>query len=83
MESSQRKWHFIGCIGNCVRQGNGHVARNGQGRMMPARIEPGPIGSDLRTFEYPKCQHVLRTIVEDPMKSDVTGWLNGELGSEK
>ena len=46
-----------------------------QDRMMLARIEPGPAGSDLRTFECPKCEHVLRTMVEDPMKSDALGWL--------
>jgi hypothetical protein len=51
-----------------------------QGRMMLARIEPGP--ADLRTFECPKCAHVQKTLVEDPMKSSVTGWLNGELGSQ-
>ena len=45
------------------------------GRMMLAGVEPGPAGSDLRTFECPKCEHVLRTMVEDPMKSDALGWL--------
>jgi hypothetical protein len=43
--------------------------------MMLARIEPGPAWSDLRTFECPKCEHVLRTMVEDPTKSDALGWL--------
>jgi hypothetical protein len=51
-----------------------------QGRMMLARIEPGPDHSDLRTFECPKCERVVKTMVEDPMKSGVTGWLSGELG---
>ncbi len=38
-----------------------------RGRMMLARIQPGPTaGSDLRTFECPKCDQVLRTMVEDP-----------------
>jgi hypothetical protein len=50
-----------------------------QGRMMLARIEPGPNGSDLRTFECPKCEHVLKTMVEDPLKSDSAGWVSGEL----
>jgi hypothetical protein len=54
-----------------------------QGRMMLARIEPGPNHSDLRTFECPKCEHVLKRVVEDPIKSDTAGWLKGELGSEK
>jgi hypothetical protein len=44
-----------------------------QGRMMLARIEPGPAHSDLRTFECPKCEHVQKMLVEDPMKSD-NGW---------
>jgi hypothetical protein len=30
------------------------------GRMMLARIEPGPAHSDLRTFECPKCECVQR-----------------------
>jgi hypothetical protein len=47
--------------------------------MMLARIEPGPNHSDLRTFESRKCEHVLKTMVEDPMKSEKLGWLTGEL----
>jgi hypothetical protein len=43
------------------------------GRMMLARIEPGPAGSDLRTFECPKCEHVQKCLVEDPLKSLNTG----------
>ena len=54
-----------------------------QGRMMLARIEPGPAGADRGTFECPKCEHVLETMIEDPMKSDAAGWLNGELGHQK
>ena len=50
-----------------------------QGRMMLAHIEPGPNGSDLRTFECPKCEHVHKTLIEDPMKSDKAGWINGDL----
>jgi hypothetical protein len=49
-------------------------------RMMLARIQPGPDHSDLRTFECPNCEHVLRTVVEDPMKSDM-GWQLSELRS--
>jgi hypothetical protein len=56
---------------------------NCHGRMMLARIEPGPAHADLRTFECPKCEHVQKMLVEYPMKSDGAGWLNGELGSEK
>jgi hypothetical protein len=50
-----------------------------QGRMMLARIERGPGHSDLRIFECPKCEHVVRTMVEDPMKSADTGWTAGGL----
>ncbi len=46
---------------------------------MLARIEPGPAHSDLRTFECPKCEHVQRMMVEDPLKSSNTGWMAGEL----
>lgn len=45
-----------------------------QGRMMLARIEPGPAHSDLRTFECPKCEHVEKRLVEDPMGSVKRGW---------
>jgi hypothetical protein len=44
---------------------------------MLARIEPGP--NDLRTFECTKCEHVLRTMVEDPPKSGNAGRQNSEL----
>jgi ribosomal protein S27AE len=50
-----------------------------QGRMMLARIEPGPNHSDLRTFECPKCEHVQKTLVEDPLRSSHTGWMASEL----
>jgi hypothetical protein len=52
-----------------------------QGRMMPARIEPGPGHSDLRTFECPKCEHVLKTMVEDPMS--MAGWQYSGLQAPK
>jgi hypothetical protein len=50
-----------------------------QGRMMLARIEPGPAHADLRTFECPKCNHVLKTMAEDPMKSHNAGWQHSGL----
>ena len=50
-----------------------------QGRMMLARIEPSPGGADLRTFECPKCEHVQKMLVEDPMKSGKAGWINSAL----
>ena len=49
------------------------------GRMMLARIEPGPNGSDLQTFECPKCEHVHKMPAEDPMKSGNAGWTNSGL----
>jgi hypothetical protein len=51
--------------------------------MMLAHVEPGIAGSDLRTFECPKCKYVLRTMVEDPMKSDKAGWQDSELRPPK
>ena len=50
--------------------------------MMLARIEPGPAHSDFRTFECPKCEHVLRTTVEDPLKSGI-GWQHSGLRAPK
>jgi hypothetical protein len=50
-----------------------------QGRMMLAGIESGPAHSDLRTFECPKCAHVEKKLVEDPMNSDKAGWQNNGL----
>jgi hypothetical protein len=54
-----------------------------QGRMMLARIEPGPSGSDLRTFECPKCAHVEKRLVEVPMNSAKPGWQNSGLKAPK
>ena len=54
-----------------------------QGRMMLARIGPGPNGSDLRTFECPKCEHVEKRLVEDPMNSAKPGWQNSGLKAPK
>jgi hypothetical protein len=54
-----------------------------QVRMMLARIEPGPGHSDVRTFECPKCEHVQRVLVEDPMNGNKAGWLASELKSPK
>jgi len=50
--------------------------------MILARIDPGPAGSDLRTFECPKCEYVHKTLVEDPMKL-VSGWQNSGLNAPK
>jgi hypothetical protein len=49
---------------------------------MLARIETGPNGSDLWTFECPKCEYVHKVMIEsDPIKSDSAGWQHSELGS--
>jgi len=47
--------------------------------MMLARIELGPNHSDLRTFECPKCEHVHKMVVEDPITSAKPGWQNSGL----
>jgi hypothetical protein len=44
-----------------------------QGGMMLDRTEPRPNGSDLRTFECPKCEQVHKMLVEDPLKSSAKG----------
>jgi hypothetical protein len=50
--------------------------------MMLARIAHGTSGFDYRTFECAKCDQVRVTAVaSDPMKSDVQGWLAGQLRS--
>jgi hypothetical protein len=54
-----------------------------QGPMMLARIMPGRLKFDLRTFECVSCDHVEKTLVAaDPISSaDALGWLLGELRS--
>ena len=54
-----------------------------QASMMLARIEPGPRGSDQRTFDCPQRGYTFRVLVEDPMKCDDAGWLDGELKAPK
>ena len=54
-----------------------------QVRTMLARIEPGRNGSDVRTFECPKCERVQKMLVEDPLKSANTGWTAGGLKPPK
>ena len=51
--------------------------------MMLAGVEHGPNGSDLRTFECPKCEHVQKMLVEDPLLSANTGWTVGGLKPPK
>jgi hypothetical protein len=54
-----------------------------QTRTLLARITPGPIGFDIRTFECPACDHAHQTVADlliDPMKSVTTNaWLRGQL----
>jgi hypothetical protein len=50
---------------------------NCQDRMMLARIEPGPNGSHVRTFECPKCEHIQKMLVDYRLKSANTGWTAG------
>jgi hypothetical protein len=54
-----------------------------QTRTVLARVTPGPIGFDIRTFECPACKHVNQAVVElliNPMKSLRTNtWLRGQL----
>lgn len=51
--------------------------RRCEARMMLARIELGPAGAVLRTFECPKCERVV--LADDPIRSHIA-WLNsGEL----
>jgi hypothetical protein len=48
--------------------------------MMLARIQPCPErNSEVRTFECPKCDHVVEQLALDPMKSDKAGWLKSNL----
>jgi len=48
-----------------------------------AEIISGPQGFELRNFKCEKCDLIVATsVATDPMQSDVTGWLNGELGSK-
>jgi hypothetical protein len=51
--------------------------------MMLAQIERGPGGTDLRTFECPKCEHVQKMLVGDPLKLANTGWTAGGLRPPK
>jgi DNA-directed RNA polymerase subunit RPC12/RpoP len=57
-----------------------------QSEMILGRIQEGPSGYDLRTFECPRCSHVLKTAVKlgDPMQSEATmRWLQGQLVAAK
>jgi hypothetical protein len=54
--------------------------------MFLGRIQEGPSGYDLRTFECHRCAHQLKTAVKlgDPMQSKaVMDWLQGQLVAPK
>jgi hypothetical protein len=50
-----------------------------QARMTLARVEPGPSGSVLRTFQCPGCDRVQKVFSERSIKLDMRGWLNSGL----
>ena len=51
-----------------------------QNRMLLSKLETGPSGFDYRTFECQKCGHVHAVSgSQDPMQSEMHGWLAGEL----
>jgi hypothetical protein len=50
-----------------------------QVRMALTGISLGPQGRDFRTFECAKCDQTKTVIADDPMKSEKTGRLQGEL----
>lgn len=57
-----------------------------QCEMTLGRIQEGPLGYDLRTFDCPRCSHQLKTAVKlgDPLQSKATmDWLQGQLASPK
>jgi len=51
-----------------------------QNRMLLSKLEAGSFGSHRRTFECRKCGHIHRMVVSnDPVTSDMLGWLASEL----
>jgi DNA-directed RNA polymerase subunit RPC12/RpoP len=57
-----------------------------QSEMLLGRIQEGPSGYDLRTYECRRCSHQLKTAVRlsDPMQSKATmDWLQGQLVAPK
>jgi hypothetical protein len=48
-------------------------------RMALTGFSLGPAGRDCRTFECAKCDQTETVIVDDPMRSENAGWLQGEL----
>jgi hypothetical protein len=57
-----------------------------QSEMFLGRIQEGPSGYDLRTFECHRCAHQLKTAVKlaDPIHSKaIMAWLQGQLVAPK
>jgi hypothetical protein len=50
-----------------------------QMRMMLEQVSCGPIDIERRLFECPKCHVEISITASDPFKSNVAGWLDGEL----
>jgi hypothetical protein len=48
-------------------------------RMMLEQVSCGPIDIERRLFECPKCHVEISITASDPFKSNVAGWLDGEL----
>jgi hypothetical protein len=48
--------------------------------MLLSKLEAGSSGSDYRTFECQRCGRIHRVVVSnDPLTSDMVGWLASEL----
>jgi DNA-directed RNA polymerase subunit M/transcription elongation factor TFIIS len=55
-----------------------------QNRMLLSKLEAGLSGSDYRTFECQKCGRIHRVVVSnDPLTSEMVGWLGSELRPPK
>jgi hypothetical protein len=51
-----------------------------QTRMLLSKLEAGAPGVEYRTFECQKCGRVQKIVVSgDPMNTQMSGWLAGEL----
>jgi len=44
-----------------------------------SRVSPAPDRKEKRVFECPKCNFMNTVTVPDPLESQSTGWLSGEL----
>jgi hypothetical protein len=67
------------CQNPCCFGANGPRCPKSQGGMMLARIQPGTNGSHRADVGCPKCEHVQKMLIEDPLKSANMGWTVGGL----